>query len=108
MLYLFSIILPKYLMNEMERIQKRVTGVIFPDLEYSRVLERLGIDHLDVHHKTPCQSLFKSISNNENHRLHCLLPPSYDSQYNLRQTRKFLVPNFKTNRCKNSFMFFLL
>ena len=89
MLYLFSIILPKYLMNEMERIQKRVTGVILPDLEYSRVLERPGIDHLDVHHKTPCKSHFKSIKNNENHRLHCLLPPSYDYRIILDSNSKF-------------------
>ena len=102
----FHYSLPKYLMNEMERIQKRVMKAIFPDLEYSRALERLWIDHLDMYHKILCQSLFKSISNNENPRLHCLLPPSYDSQYNLRQTCKFLVSNFKTNGCKDSFIYF--
>ena len=104
----FHYFLPKYLMNEMERIQKRIMVVIFPDFEYSPALERLCIDHLDctVHHTTLCQSLFKSISNNENRLLHCLSPPSYDSQYNLRQTLKFLVSNFKTNLCKNSFIHF--
>ena len=90
----FHYSLPKYLMNEMERIQKRVMGVIFPDLEYSRALDRLCIDHHDVHHKTLCQSLFKSISINENHCLHCVLPPTYDSQYNLRQTRKCFKKRF--------------
>ena len=35
----FHYSLPKYLMNEMERIQKRVMGIIFPDLEYRRALE---------------------------------------------------------------------
>ena len=92
-------------MNEVELIQKRVVGVDFPDNQYSRALERLCLDLLDVHHKTLCQSLFKSI-NNVNHRLHCLLAPFYDSQYKLRQIRKFLVPNFKTNRCKKSLYIF--
>ena len=102
----FHYSLLKYLMNEMECIEKRVMGVIFPDFRYSRALERLCIDRFDVHHKTLCESLFKSINNNINHHLHCLLLPFYDLQFNLRQIPKFLVSNFKTNHCKNSFTLF--
>ena len=76
----FHFRLPKYLMHELERIQKRAMSSICPDVNYH---EALVIDELPTHHDEICESLFHTIVN-DNHRLYKLLPAPHESTYSLR------------------------
>ena len=57
----FNHALPKYLLNELERIQKRALRFIYPYTEYHHALSRLGLPTIAEHHDHICQPTFKSI-----------------------------------------------
>lgn len=95
--------LPNYLGKELERIQKRALGIIFPNLEYHKSLEILHIERLSNHHKNICIKMFNEIANDVDHNIHHLIPDIRSSSYNIRKIRKFAVPQYKTNRFANSF-----
>ena len=42
--------------------------------------------------------LFKSIVDDENHKLHKLLPMNVPDIYNFRIPKQFYIPKFRTNR----------
>lgn len=94
--------LPEYLVNDLERVQKRAISIICPNLSYSDALLSLNLDSLEIHHEQLCHSLFRSIEENNTHRLHRLLPPVNKSKYSLRNAKKYKV-KLKTNRAQNSF-----
>ena len=52
-----------------------------------------------------CKNLFDKIVNNANHKLADLHPKKHNSHYALRNEHKFELPQFKTNRTKNYFVF---
>ena len=95
--------LPNYLINDLERVQKRALSIIFHHLSYNESLEFLDMDSLFDHHSFLCSSLFSKILDDEEHKLHHLLPPRLTPKYNFRQSRVFDLSN-KTNRTKNSFI----
>ena len=45
-----------------------------------------------------CSKLFKSIVDDENHKLHKLLPMNVPDIYNFRIPKQFYIPKFRTNR----------
>ena len=80
----FHFRLPKYLMHELERIQKRAMSSICPDVSYHEALVIMNFEELPTHHDEICESLFHTIVNDNNHRLYKLLPAPHESTYSLR------------------------
>ena len=80
----FYLILPKYLMQELERIQKRAMSIICPGVIYHEALVIMNFEELPTHHDEICDSLFHTIVNDNNHRPYKLLPAPHKSTYSLR------------------------
>ena len=96
---------PQYLSDQLERLQKRVLCIISTnDLSYRQALEVFNIPTLHDRREAISNSMFQEISNNNNHKLYPLLPPSYIGTLRTRKNRKFQVPHFKTNRFRDSFI----
>ena len=91
-----SLSLPKYLMQELERIQKRAMSIICPSGSYHEALVIINFNELATHHNKICESHFHKIVNDNNHRLCKLLPAPHESTYSLRRARPFIMPRFKT------------
>ena len=81
--------LPLYLLEEIERFQRRALGVIFPDCSYSEGLAKAGLTTLHDRRSTLCKELFSDIDTQGNHKLSHLLPVRSQQNYNLRSTRAF-------------------
>ena len=96
--------LPQYLSYQIEKLQKRAFRIIFSELHYQEVLDLLNISTLYDRRETLSEKLFSDIVTNDQNKLRTLLPPENSSDLPLRNMRKFQVPNFKTNRFKNSFI----
>ena len=94
--------LPRYLMSDLERIQKRVLSIIIPGESYYKALENVNLVPLEKHHDDICSSLSEAILKDESHRLRKLLPPVVTQNYNLRKARNFNVIT-KTKRTKKEF-----
>ena len=97
----FHYSLPRYLESELERVQKRALTCIFPRMPYGEALERACLTSIREHHIT--KSLFRSISENQNSKLHHLIPEARSPHYILRRQRTHNVPAAKTKRFANSF-----
>ena len=103
----FTSVCLKYLMQELERIQKRAMNFPYlPGVSYDETLVIMNFKELAIHHDEICKSLFHTIVNDNNHRLYKLLPAPPESTYSLRRARPFYIPRFKTDRFKNSFIIF--
>ena len=87
----FNFSLPKYLMQELERIQKRAMSIICPGVSYHEALVIMNFKELATHHDEICESLFHTIVNDNNHRFYKLLPSPHESTYSLRRSRPFLM-----------------
>ena len=57
--------LPKYLIDELEGIQKRAMAISFPGC-YNNAINIANIPRLEDHHKNICK-LFNEINNNKDH-----------------------------------------
>ena len=75
----FCFSLAKYLMQELERIQKRAMSIICPGVSYHEALVIMNFKELATHHDEICESLFHTIVNDNNHRLYRLLPAQHES-----------------------------
>ena len=102
----FHFSFPKYLMQEMERIQKRAMSIIGPGVSYQKALVIMNFKVLATHHNEICESLFHTMVNDNNHRLYKILPAPHESTNSLRRARPFNMPSFKTDLFKNSFIIF--
>ena len=100
----FHYSLPAYLMQELERIQKRAMRIICPGIEYQYALVLVNLSTVAKHHNDICRRTFESICNDSGSKLKKLLPPLHECNYELRHTRTFKEPRCKTNRAKNSFI----
>ena len=69
----FYYALPKYLQNDLERVQKRALSIIFPGLAYNKALEEAGIQTISDYNESICDKTFKYLSNNTRHNLRKLL-----------------------------------
>ena len=70
----FQYSLPKYLMRELEHVQKRAMSIICPGHSYHEALDIMNFKELAIHHDEICESLLDTIANDNNHRLYKLLP----------------------------------
>ena len=98
--------LPQYLSEDLERIQRRALKIIFPDLDYTTALDACNLSTLYQRRKHLTESLFKEINDNDDHRLHSLLPPRNTSEKTLRRRRTYNIPICRTNRFKQSFIMY--
>jgi hypothetical protein len=97
--------LPKYLSDDLERLQKRAFRIIFPEQQNKEALRDTNTPSLYDRRQELTTKLFKDIVNNPEHKLTDLLPPlNNDNSHFLRKNRKFNVPLHKTNRFRNSFI----
>ena len=91
--------LPEYLSaEELEKIQRRVLRIIFPDLGYQEALKEFNIATLHQRRQWLTERPINDIKDNCLHKLHCLLPPRNFSTVALRKKRAFNVPFCRTNR----------
>ena len=97
--------LPVYRSNELEEVQKRALRIIFPFCSYNEALVESGLTKLSERRQELVDKLFKEVLQNEQNKLHELLPARNTCTLNLRNMRKF-KPVFKTNRFRNSFITF--
>lgn len=98
--------LPKYLSDDLEKLQKRACKIIHPELGYEDALKELKLLPLSVRRDNLTSKFFSAIVNDPNNKLHNLLPPLNPCNVILREKRKFLAPNYKTVRFKNDFITF--
>ena len=96
--------LPKYLENDLERVQKRSLAIIFPGQEYDERLQLSGLTSLFDRRQELCDKLFKSITSDKTHKLRSLLPPKNEHKYNLRHKRAYTRPVIHTKRFQNTFI----
>ena len=97
--------LPAYLSDQIERVQKRVLRILFPEVVSYRKMEDAGLKTLFHRREELCSSLFKQIVESDQHKLPGLLPAPNDSErYNFRTRRMFSIPNVKTERFRNTFI----
>ena len=73
--------LPAYLSDQIERVQKRVLRILFPEVSYGKALEDAGLKTLFRRREELCSSLFKQTVESDQHKLAGLLPAHND--YNL-------------------------
>ena len=91
---MFHASLPQYLIDDLERVQKRALSIASPTLSCANALAALDLETPEVHHQRLSQSLFDNILEDRDHRLHHLLPDLHRPQYTLRHARIFDVLSF--------------
>ena len=96
--------LPKYLSDDIERVQKRSLAIIFRGQPYSESLQQSGLSSLFKRREELCKNLFSKITSDSNHKLRTLLPPKHHAKYNLRHKRTYELPIAFTNRFKYTFI----
>ena len=82
-----------YLKNDLERVHKRALAIIYPCIEYSEALSRAGIPTVLNYNQTVCNKTFNSILNDDENRLHRLLPAA-DKLILFRRNRRFDIHDF--------------
>ena len=100
----FYYALPKYLQNDLERVQKRAFSITFPGHAYNKALEVAGIQTISDYNESICNKTFKYISNNTSYKLRKLLPALNKNQYTLRRNRRYALPRWRTDRVRNTFI----
>ena len=63
------IFIPKYLSDEIERVQKRILRIVYPNLHYEDALIEARMESLYARREIACNKLFNQILNNPNHKL---------------------------------------
>ena len=97
--------IPKYLSEDIERIQRRALSIIYPDLDYKDALTESGEITLYERRERTSQKFFQRILDDPCHKLHNLISKvDPASSYNLRHKRLINIPHFKTERFKNTFL----
>ena len=98
--------LPGYLSDQIERVQKRVLRILFPEDSYSKALENAGLKSLFYRREELCKTLFKQIIESDGqHKLAGLLPArKINERYHFRKKHMFLMPFVKTKRFRNTFI----
>ena len=89
--------LPKYLKEDLERLQKRALKIIHPDMSYHAALTTACLDTLNDRLTQHCRSFFQAMQN-PSHKLHHLLPPTRKIIHGLRNPNPFALKKTKTKR----------
>ena len=100
---LFHRSLPRYLSEDLERIQKRAMRIILPDYKYRDALKIANIATLYDRRESLSLKLLNEIAHTNDHKLATLLPPRSKCR-KLRNNRTFDIPICKTDRYKKSFI----
>ena len=97
--------IPKYLSEDIERIQRRALSIIYPDLNYKDALTESGEITLYERRERASQKFFQRIIDDPCHKLYNLISKvDPASSYNFRHKRLINIPHFKTERFKNTFL----
>ena len=96
--------LPKYLSEDLERVQKRVLSSVSPGETYQRNLQIFQLTTLHQRRHDLCDKLFNQIIRDQLHKLFHLLPQRHQSKYNLRRKKTFDIPRINTKRYQNTFI----
>ena len=88
--------------TDIEKVQKRVLRIIFPDLHYKDALERAGLERLDTRRERITRETFEAIKD-PGHLLHQLLPKK-DKTRNTRDRYPFILQKHATIRYCKSFI----
>ena len=103
----FHFALPKYLSDNIERVQRRITSIIFPGLPYSECLKKkANLTLLSDRRRHACLKLFNQNTKDPVHKLSSLFPDRSSITHDLRNIRDFQVLVIKTDRfLKNIYSF---
>ena len=93
-----------YLRNELERPEKNAFSIISPSLTYYDALTEANIPTIISYSEAISMNFFNSIVNKQDNKLNKLLPTTNEVSYELRQNRYFIIPNWSTNRFRNTFI----
>ena len=100
----FHFALPKYLSDNIERVQRRVTSIIFPGLSYSERLDKANLTLLSDRRRHACSKLYNQITKDPAHKLSNLFPARPPITNDLRSIRVFQTPVIKTDRFLKTFI----
>ena len=96
--------LPNYMKIELERVQKRAFSIIYPNIPYIQALQEANIPTIVDYCEHVCHKTFNSIVNDSENKLFKLPPTLNNISYDLPKNKRFTIPEWKTNRCRNSFI----
>ena len=100
----FFYALPKYLKDELVRVEKQAMSIICQGLPYQEVIELVNIVPVVDFITGLSSDTFDTIIKVPEHPLNSLIPCSGPSRYALRCNKRFIVPKCKRNRFRNSFI----
>ena len=97
--------LPRFLIDQLEAIQKRALQIVYPDLHYQQALAQANITSLEDTRAHMCLKVWQNIKNNPDGQLHRLLPPvrSECHSYHLRNSSSSSRFQYRTNRFGSGF-----
>jgi hypothetical protein len=87
--------------DDLERVQKRVLGIIYPNLSSHDALFVSALERLSVRREKITRVLFEDIQK-PSHVLHPLLTYKLNHDFNTRDSYLFEIPSAKTMRYSNS------
>ena len=93
--------------EQLEMVQRRALGIIYPEHGYQDALVKANLQSLAQRRIELCQKLFVQMQNKE-HRLNKLLPPLNEPSYNLRRHRKYSVNSRPSVRQSKEFVTFCI
>lgn len=93
---------------DIERIQRRVLRIIYPDTSYVQALSMSGLEPLSNRREKIARELFSKIKM-EGHVLNYLLNKR-ETNVNIREQHRydFCIPNCRTDRCRRDFINYCL
>jgi len=89
--------------NEIERVQKRCSRIIYPERTYTEALLFSGLDTLQPRRENITRDLFREIKD-ENHILHSLLPTRKTASMVIRNSYPYKIPITKVSRYGRGFI----
>ena len=95
--------LPKYYSDELKRLEKRVMGIIFPELPYEEALVLSFSRRLDDRRNSICQKTLSKIIKHGPLQEHLLQSRSNIHYYSTRNANEISLYKCRTTRFKNSF-----
>ena len=100
----FHFALPKYLSDNIERVHRRITSIIFPGLPYSERLEKANLTLLSDRRRHACLKLFNQIIKDPAHKLSSLFPARSSITHDIHNIRDFQAHVIKTDRFLKTFI----
>ena len=97
---------PFGLRSQIEKVQKRVLRILFPEISHRKALEDEGLKTVFHTRDQLYSTLFKQIVESDGqHKLAGLLSPwNNNERYNFRNRHMFSIPCVKPKRFRNSFI----